>query len=107
MTDEQSVDRAHIEYEITRAVARLKAVVLGMVIGLIAGVGLFAMTAVLIIDGGPDAGIHLQLLGNFFPGYSVTWPGAVIGFFWAFVCGGVIGFAIGRVYNRVVDIRQR
>lgn len=107
MTDElQGMDRVKVEQRIARAVARLQAAVLGLVFGLVMGVGLFAMTAILVIDGGPFAGRHLNLLGEYFWGYSVTWPGAVIGFVWAFFTGVAIGGSIGLIYNRVVGIRH-
>lgn len=91
--------------DIGRAVARLKAGILSLVFGLIAGTGLFAMTAILLLDGGPNAGLHLNLLGNYFIGYQVTWPGAFIGFGWGFVAGAAVGWLIGITYNRIVGIR--
>src|SRR5688572_12862213 len=94
-----------MEREIGRAVARLKAGILSLVFGLIAGTGLFAMTAVLLLDGGPNAGLHLQLLGNYFIGYKVTWAGAFVGFGWGFIAGAAVGWLIGITYNRIVGIR--
>ena len=52
----------------------------GIALGLLGGVGLFAATAVLVLKGGPNPGPHLALLSVYFPGYRVTWLGAVIGF---------------------------
>lgn len=97
--------RDSLDREIRRAVARLKAGILGLVLGLIFGVGLFAMTAILLIENGPNAGYHLGLLGNYFIGYTVTWKGAFIGFLWAFGVGAAIGWLIGIIYNSVVGIR--
>lgn len=94
-----------VKREVIRAIARLKAGVLALVFGLIAGVALFAMTAILIIEDGPDTGAHLRLLNNYFIGYAVTWKGAFIGFLWASVVGALIGWWIGIIYNRVVGIR--
>ena len=42
--------------------------------------GLFAATNVLIFKGGAHVGSHLELLRVYFPGYSVTFGGSVIGF---------------------------
>ena len=92
--------------EVKRAVARLKAGILGLVFGLIFGIGLFAMTAILLIENGPNTGYHLSLLGNYFIGYTVTWKGAFIGFLWAFALGAIIGWSIGMIYNRLVSIRK-
>jgi hypothetical protein len=100
-----SKNKAYIEREVMRAVARLKAGILGLVFGLIFGVGLFAMTAILLIESGPNTGYHLRLLGNYFIGYTVTWKGAFIGFLWAFATGALIGWSIGIIYNRIVKIR--
>jgi len=97
--------RDDYDREVRRAVARLKAGILGLVFGLIFGIGLFAMTAILLIESGPNMGYHLGLLGNYFIGYTVTWKGAFIGFFWAFAVGVVIGWSIGIIYNRIVAIR--
>jgi hypothetical protein len=102
---EQTIRESH-NREVRRAVARLKAGILGLVFGLILGLGLFAMTAILLIENGPNTGYHLSLLGNYFIGYDVTWKGAFIGFFWAFAVGVVIGWSIGIIYNRIVTIRS-
>jgi len=98
-------NRADTDREVMRAIARLKAGILGLVFGLIFGVGLFAMTAILLIENGPNTGYHLGLLGHYFIGYTVTWKGAFIGFLWAFAVGAIIGWSIGIIYNRIVTIR--
>jgi hypothetical protein len=91
--------------ELSRTVARIHAAVLALVIGLICGLGVFISTAWLILKGGQQVGLHLQLLSNYFIGYSVTWFGSIIGFFWGATIGGIIGWAIGEIYNRIVNIR--
>ena len=88
-------------------IVRLRASVMATVIGLFSGTALFVATAWLVIQGGPEingeplVGPHLSLLGNFFPGYSVTWPGAILGFFYAAVLGGVVAYTVAWVYNSV------
>lgn len=86
---------------------RIKADALALVGAVIGGVGLFAMTVWLVIKGGPQAGQHLQLLSNYFVGYSVTWPGALVGLLYGAMTGGVVGWAVGTIYNKVVNMRQR
>jgi hypothetical protein len=93
--------------EVRQVVARLQTGVLTIVCALLGGVGLFVMTAWLLIKGGPQVGAHLQLLGHYFPGYSVTWPGSLIGLFYGALVGGVVGWSIGTIYNGIVAIRQR
>lgn len=78
---------------------------MALVFGLIGGLGLFLMTVWLIVKGGERVGPHLGLLGQYFIGYSVTWKGSIIGFFWGALAGAGIGWAIGNIYNRIVGIR--
>lgn len=91
--------------EISRTVAKIQAGVLAMVCGLIGGGGLFVMTVWLLLEGGPQVGSHLQLLSHYFIGYSVTWGGSFIGFLYGALTGGVLGWFIGFIYNKVVMIR--
>jgi hypothetical protein len=93
--------------KVSQAVARLQTGVLTIVCALLGGVGLFVMTAWLLIKGGPEIGAHLQLLGHYFIGYSVTWPGSLVGLFYGALVGGVVGWSIGMIYNGIVAIRQR
>ena len=86
---------------IQASLLRLNARAWGISAGLLLGGGLFLATIVLVIRGGETVGPHLSMLGVFFPGYSVTWPGAFIGFVYAFVLGYGLGRVIGSVYNRL------
>ena len=45
------------------------------------------------------------LLGNFLPGYTVSWPGAFLGFFYGAFVGGLLGWTVAQVYNRVSEYR--
>lgn len=80
---------------------RLNARAWGISTGLLLGGGLFLATIFLVLRGGPMVGQHLSMLRIFFPGYSVTWLGAFIGFIYAFVIGYGLGRIIGSVYNRL------
>lgn len=80
---------------------RLNARAWGISTGLLFGGGLFLATVFLVIRGGPTVGRHLSMLRVFFPGYSVTWLGAFVGFVYAFVIGYGLGRIIGSVYNRI------
>jgi len=93
--------------ELSRAVAKIQAGVLAFVCGLIGGLGLFLMTVWLLLEDGPQVGSHLRLLSNYFIGYSVTWGGSVIGLLYGALTGGVLGWTIGYIYNKVVGLRQR
>ena len=90
---------------ILRSIARLRAGIMAIVVGTLCGTALLVATVWLLIRGGENVGQHLALLRNFFPGYSVTWAGAVIGFFWGAVSGGLIGWVTAWVYNWVAGRR--
>jgi hypothetical protein len=74
----------------------------GIAIGLLFGLGLFLATVVLVLKGGPNPGPHLGLLRIYFPGYSVTGLGSLIGFVYAFVVGYAVGRTIATIYNRLL-----
>ncbi|MFI5396516.1 MAG: hypothetical protein ACHQ9S_13365 [Candidatus Binatia bacterium] len=93
-------------YEVSRAVARIHAGVLALVCAVLSGVGLFAITAWLLIKGGPHVGAHLQLLGQYFFGYSVTWTGSLVGFLYGALMGALVGWSIGTVYNVLAGLRE-
>lgn len=103
----QEYDREAEWVLINRAVARLRASVMALVVGLTAGTGLFIATAWLVIRGGAQVGSTLGLLRHYLPGYSVTWPGAFVGFFYLLVIGGVAGWVVAFIYNRIVSMRNR
>lgn len=90
------------EYALERAILRLNARAWGIAVGLLLGGGLFLATNFLVIKGGATVGQHLGLLRFFFPGYSVTFVGSLIGFVYAFVVGYAMGRLVGSVYNRMV-----
>jgi hypothetical protein len=92
--------------EVSRAIARIQTGVLTIVFAAICGLGLFGMTAWLLLRNGENVGAHLQLLGNYFPGYSVSWMGSVVGLLYGALVGGAVGWAIGAIYNKVVGIRH-
>ena len=95
------------ELILERAVLRLNANILGLVLGIIAGLIIFVITNFLILKGGEVVGPHLSLLRNFFPYYSVSFVGSIIGFVWALVFGYVAGFVIASLYNLVVKLKSR
>lgn len=81
---------------------KLNARAWGIAVGMLFGTGLFIATVFLVVKGGQTVGAHLSLLGQYLPGYSVTWGGAFIGFVYLFVIGYAVGRLIGGVYNALV-----
>lgn len=74
----------------------------GLAFGSVSALGLFTATIWLVLRGGINVGEHLNLLGVYLPGYSVSYLGSVIGFVYAFVIGYGAGRTIAAVYNRVL-----
>jgi hypothetical protein len=78
---------------IDAAFARLDPVGLGAALGVLGGALIFLATAILLLKGGVVIGPTLSLLGNYFLGFGVSWPGAFVGL----VEGSLGGFALGYV----------
>jgi len=87
------------EDDVRNTLLRLNARAWGIALGLLFGVGLFLATILLVVRGGQEVGPHLNLLGMFLPGYSVSIAGAFIGFAYLFVIGYAVGRLVGSVYN--------
>ena len=80
--------------DLALAFAPLHKSAFGAAVGLTVGAVVFLATAYATIRSGfPDL---MYLLANYFPGYTVSWLGAVIGFAWAtfafFVAGWFLAF---------------
>ena len=95
------------EQILKRAVVRLSGQVLGLVMGFVGAIVIFAATNWLVLKGGDVVGPHLGLLSQFFIGYSVTFVGSFIGAAYGFVVGYISGLIIGWIYNAVVFLRTR
>jgi len=92
--------------QLMRSVIRLNSVILGLVGGLVVGLGIFLATNWLVLKGGSDVGAHLQLVSQYFFGYSVSFVGSFIGMVYGFVTGFVLGWFIAFIYNFVLWLRR-
>jgi hypothetical protein len=90
------------ERALLKSAVRLNMFVTAASVGLIAGGLLWLATTVLVLRGGENVGAHLGVLAVYFPGYAVTWPGAWIGFLWAFVAGAIGGAVLYWSYARTL-----
>ena len=102
------------EEKLLEAVVVLNAKMLGLILGISFGLVIFIVTIWLVIKGpqlSPSGqyvlGPHLQLLSQFFIGYSVSYIGSIIGFVYSFAVGTISGALIGWIYNRIVILRQK
>ncbi len=100
-------DQVEAERLLESTLRRMNARVLGLTVGFLAASALFVATMILVVRGGSNVGAHLGLLGWYFPGYEVTFIGSFIGAAWAFLFGYIVGQAISRIYNLIVDLGFR
>ncbi|MBZ5495977.1 MAG: hypothetical protein LAP85_06200 [Acidobacteriia bacterium] len=91
----------------------LNAKLIGLILGLLMGLSVFAATNWLVLKGPqmtatgqPGVGPHLQLLSQYFIGYRVSFFGSLVGFAYGFAIGTVSGAMIGWIYNKIVEIRN-
>jgi len=87
-----------------KAFAKFDKIALGTAVGLCFGSVVFLITALLILKGGEQVGPNLELLGQFFIGYEVTWGGGFVGLIYGFVVGFVFGFFLAALRNGFVFV---
>ncbi len=80
------------------AVPKLDPLSLGMSLGVVAGLGLLLATLFVLLRGG-DMGQTLVLLNEFFPGYTVTAVGALVGLGYGFFTGFSLGWGYAFLRN--------
>jgi protoporphyrinogen oxidase len=93
---------AILEEETARVFMRVDRVALGLAAGVVSGLGLFAATFALVLIGGPVVGPILGLLGQYFPGYTVTSLGSLLGLFYGFLVGFVGGWLFAALRNAIM-----
>jgi hypothetical protein len=84
---------------VIQSFAKLHRSALGIALGLLSGLVVFAATAILLIEGGTHVGPTLGLLGQYFVGYSVTWLGSLAGLFYGFAFGFIVGWSVAFLRN--------
>lgn len=89
---------------LSNAYARIDPLALGTAVGILVGGGIFAATVILLIKGGTHVGPNLSLLGQFFPGYSVTWSGSLVGLLYGFVGGFLFGSLFASFRNTAMGL---
>ena len=94
------------------AFPKLESLAFGISLGIVSSMLLFFATILLLVKGGVDVGPNLALLNQYFPGYTPTLSGSVLGLTYGFFTGflGGWGFAVMRntavfVYMAVVHRR--
>lgn len=89
---------------LVQAFARLDKVALGLAMGVLCGLVIFAATNFLLLKGGAVIGPNMGLLGQFFIGYSVTFVGSLIGLAYGFVNGFILGWLVAFLDNLFIRV---
>lgn len=100
---ERAVSPPSVEDQLALAFAPLHKRAFGTAIGLALAAVIIALTLVHVLFR-PAPAPALWLLRYYFYGYTVSWAGAVIGGFWAFIVGFVAGWFVAFCRNFVVAV---
>jgi len=90
------------ETVIVRTFAKLHAIALGTSCGVLLGSGIMAATLILTLKGGHHVGRNLILLRQYFPGYSVTPIGSIVGAAYGLAVGFFLGWLLAFLRNFVI-----
>lgn len=88
-----------IQETLVRVFSRLDRLAFGLSLGIVTGTLLFLATLGLVLKGGDVIGPNLQLLSQYFPGYSVTVSGSFLGLAYGFASGFFGGWLFAVVRN--------
>ncbi len=101
--DPSNVHQDTLPQPLAVALAPIDRRAFGVAVGTVGGLGVFLLTAADLLRA-PGPGLNLALLAQYFPGYSVSWAGAWLGFAWAFVVGFCAGWFLALIRNLGVAV---
>jgi protoporphyrinogen oxidase len=91
-----------LETVLSRVFLRLDRLAFGTSLGLAAGLLLLLVTLGVTTSSDGDVAALLQLLDQYFPGYTVSPAGAVVGLAYGFAAGFVVGWLLAMLRNMVL-----
>jgi hypothetical protein len=94
------------KFVVEQPVLRISGHVLGISLGSLMALQLIATTNWLVVRGTAGQSPHAALLQNYFPGYSVSFVGSMIGAAEIFIFTYVLSQLLSAVYNLVADLRR-
>ena len=80
---------------------------LGLAIGTVVAGSLIVTTNWLVFRGTAEESVHARLLDNFLPGYSISFPGSLIGAAQLFVFFYLSCLLWSWIYNGIISVRHR
>ena len=89
------------------AVARVDPVALGAALGVVGGLAVFTATLAVVLRGGEPIGPNLELLAQYFIGYTATPAGSVVGLLYGAAAGFGVGWLTATLRNSIVSVYLR
>ena len=86
------------------AFPKLDPLALGLSMGMVLGGGLMLATFFVLLQGGDVSGETLTLLNQFYPGYTVTAVGGLVGLAYAFITGFLLGWGYAFLRNAITAL---
>ena len=77
---------------------------MGLSVGIVFAALVVGLTVFHLFVPPPHGGPSIELLSQYFYGYTISWRGAIAGMFWAFVTGFTLGWFGAFVRNVVVAV---
>ncbi|MBN2490318.1 MAG: NAD(P)/FAD-dependent oxidoreductase [Planctomycetes bacterium] len=87
---------------LVRSIARMDKLALAVAVGIVAGLAAFGATLALVLKGGDVIGPNLELLSQYFWGYTVTVEGAFLALGYGLAAGAVSGWLLAYLRNLIL-----
>lgn len=101
----EQVDLAEMINEMfARAFMKLDSLAFGIAVGVISGILLSLATLFVTLNELYSVMRYMLLLGQYFPGYTVSAPGSILGLFYGFLAGFLGGWGFASLRNLSVKI---
>jgi protoporphyrinogen oxidase len=92
------------ERVILKSFARMEKTAMGIALGTVSGLLFFVATLWLVVKGGEVVGPNLQLLSQYFFGYTVSVKGAFVALFYGFLWGFLFGWLFAYLRNLMLAL---
>jgi hypothetical protein len=92
---------------ILNAFARIDRTAFGVAVGAVLGLLILCVTIWVVLRGGETGGLDLKLLSQYYPGYTVSFAGALVGLCYGFLSGFLLGWFIALLRNASLALYLR
>jgi hypothetical protein len=92
---------------IVQAFARIDRTAFGVAVGTVSGLVLLSLTVFVLLKGPEARGLDLQLLSQYYPGYTVSLQGAMLALVYGFISGFLLGWFVALLRNASLALYLR